>query len=148
MRATVDQCGDIQLDGWCWLDIDPEASESYEETVTLTADQRWCVLRGSGEGGQPHHGPSMPWKAWVALARTVIASYGALVSREARAWIGSGRLTAGRTCGKEYRGTEIETHDVRTCSGRILRNAAASPSLSARRIGTRELARRERLGLD
>lgn len=55
------------------------------------------------------------------------------------------RASLVRTCGAEYRGTEIEVHDVKRCTRRILENAAKGPTPQVRRVAERELARREAL---
>lgn len=52
-----------------WLDVDP-IDETGDDTP-----ERWCVLR---DGAAPHHGPAMPWKAWVALAAAIVDRHGAV----------------------------------------------------------------------
>lgn len=82
---------DIEVCDWCWLEVDYEEGDLPGHK--RTAEERRCVLRGIGQGGRWHHGPTMPWQAWLALARAVVSEYGDLA--DGRAELSGGGLVAG-----------------------------------------------------
>lgn len=76
MSARIETSGDVNIDDWCWFDVDPRESDGDDGPCVLRADERWAVLRGVGRGGAMSHGPTMPQDLWIALARAIVAAHG------------------------------------------------------------------------
>lgn len=115
---------DIDIDGWCWLDVDAESIETDDGKMVRAPDERWCVLRAIGEGGSPHHGPCMPWEKWVELARAILAKHGASVTEYPMVELRGNGLMAGSRMsvvvdGDRWRGISPRNGRFASCEGTL-----------------------------